>query len=105
MTRSTNAPKIATLLSMIMLLSLQLAGPGMSRARAVTIPEASAANVAAVLDHFQRHYQATTSFTARFDQTITRPGAPSIRRSGIIYYQKPGRLRWEFEGSQPQTIV
>jgi outer membrane lipoprotein carrier protein len=105
MTRSTNAPKIATLLSMIMLLSLQLAGPGMSRARAVTIPEASAANVAAVLDHFQRHYQATTSFTARFDQTITRPGAPPIRRSGIIYYQKPGRLRWEFEGSQPETIV
>jgi outer membrane lipoprotein carrier protein len=24
---------------------------------------------------------------------------------GVLYYQKPGKLRWEFEGTQPETIV
>jgi chaperone LolA len=104
MTRSTNVQKLVAVLSMV-LLSLQLAGPGVSRAHAVTIPDSSAANLNAVLDRFQQHYQATTSFSAEFDQTITRPGVPPLRRSGTIYYQRPGKLRWEFEGSQSETIV
>lgn len=58
-----------------------------------------------LLNRLQQHYQATRSFSAKFDQTITRAGAPPIQRSGVIYYEKPGKLRWEFEGSQPETIV
>jgi outer membrane lipoprotein carrier protein len=104
MTRSTNARKLVTILSLL-LLSQQFAGPGLSGARAAMRPDASAGNLDALLDRFQQHYQATRSFSAKFDQTITRPGAPPLRRSGTIYYQKPGKLRWEFEGSQPETIV
>jgi len=105
MTRLSNVPKLTTVVLMVVLLSHQLAGPGTSRAGAAETPAAAAADLNAVLDHFQQHYQATTSFSAKFDQTITRPGAPPQRRRGTIYYQKPGKLRWEFEGSQPETIV
>jgi outer membrane lipoprotein carrier protein len=58
-----------------------------------------------LLERLQQHYQATKSFSAKFDETVTRAGAAPLQRSGVIYYQKPGKLRWEFEGSQPETIV
>ncbi len=58
-----------------------------------------------MLERLQRHYQETQSFVAKFDEDISRPGAAPVTRSGTIYYQKPGRLRWEFDGPQPETIV
>jgi outer membrane lipoprotein carrier protein len=74
-------------------------------ASAVIRPGAAPVNLDALLDRLQRHYQSTRSFSAKFDETITRPGVPPIRRSGVMYYEKLGKLRWEFEGSQPETIV
>jgi outer membrane lipoprotein carrier protein len=74
-------------------------------ASAVIRPGAAPVNLDALLDRLQQHYQSTTSLSAKFDETITRPGVPSIHRSGVMYYEKPGKLRWEFEGSQPETIV
>jgi outer membrane lipoprotein carrier protein len=53
----------------------------------------------------QRHYQATDSFSAKFKQTITRAGTPPRERAGAVFYKKPGRMRWEFEAPQPETIV
>jgi outer membrane lipoprotein carrier protein len=53
----------------------------------------------------QRHYKETDSFQANFKETLTRVGAPPHDRSGIIYYQRPGRLHWEFTDPQPETIV
>jgi len=82
----------------------QLASSGLDGACAAT-RDSSSTSLDTVLDRLQQHYQATKSFSAKFDQTITRAGAPPLQRSGVIYYQKPGKLRWEFEGSQPETIV
>jgi outer membrane lipoprotein carrier protein len=65
----------------------------------------SPANLNVLIARLQRHYQATKSFSAKFDETITRAGAPPLKRAGVIYHQKPGKLRWEFEGAQPETIV
>ena len=86
----------------LLLLGL-LAGSG--PAGAVISAGTASEHLDVLLDHVQQHYQSTRSFSAKFDETITRPGAPPIRRSGVIYYEKPGKLRWEFEGSQPETIV
>jgi len=96
-------PSVATLLAMLLI--GQLTSRGLNSAGAVMTPGSAAANLGLLLDRLQQHYQATKSFSAKFDETITRAGAPPLERSGVIYYQKPGKLRWEFEGSQPETIV
>jgi outer membrane lipoprotein carrier protein len=96
-------------LSMAVLFALlligQLTSPGLNSASAVMRPGSGAANLDILLDRLQQHYQAIESFSAKFEETITRAGAPLLQRSGVIYYKKPGKLRWEFEGPQPETIV
>src|SRR5581483_10455105 len=91
--------------STVILFGLLLLGllAGSGPAGAVISAGAAPENLDVLLDHVQKHYQSTRSFRAKFDETITRPGAPPIRRSGVIYYEKPGKLRWDFEGSQPET--
>jgi len=78
---------------------------GLRHAGAVITPESAQTNLNSLLDRLQQHYRATKSFSAQFDETITRAGSPPVRRSGLIYYEKPGKLRWEFRGPQPETIV
>jgi outer membrane lipoprotein carrier protein len=58
-----------------------------------------------VLDRLQRHYHDTSSFTAKFDEEIATVGAPKRNRQGIVSFRKPGRMRWEFEDPEKQTIV
>jgi outer membrane lipoprotein carrier protein len=93
--------------SAIYLFTLLLIGQltSLNRAGAVVTTASEPTNLDMLLDRLQQHYLATESFSARFDEVITRAGALPLRRSGVIYYQKPGKLRWEFEGSQPETIV
>ena len=86
-------------------LSRQFVSPEFDSARAAVSLASARADLNTVLDRLQQHYQATKSFSAGFDETIARPGVPPVRRNGTIYYKKPGKLRWEFEGSQAETIV
>ncbi len=58
-----------------------------------------------VLDRLQRHYHATNSFTAKFNEEIATVGAPKRNRQGTVSFRKPGRMRWEFETPDKQTIV
>lgn len=58
-----------------------------------------------VLDKLQRHYDSTASFSAKFTQEIAPVGAPKRERSGTVYFRKPGRMRWDFAGAEPETIV
>jgi outer membrane lipoprotein carrier protein len=89
----------------VLLLIGQLTSPGLNRAGAAMSPGPATVNLDMLLDRMQQHYRATKSFSAKFNETITRAGAAPLHRSGTIYYEKPGKLRWEFEGSQPETIV
>jgi outer membrane lipoprotein carrier protein len=61
--------------------------------------------VKALVEHLQKHYQATQSFSAKFTETITRVGAPPLERQGSVYYRKPGRVRFDFTSPQPETLV
>jgi outer membrane lipoprotein carrier protein len=58
-----------------------------------------------VLDRLQRHYRDTKSFTAKFNEEIATVGAPKRQRQGTVSFRKPGRMRWEFETPEKQTIV
>jgi outer membrane lipoprotein carrier protein len=53
----------------------------------------------------QRYYQATGSFRASFAEQITPfSGAPKTRH-GKIYFQRPGKMRWDFAPPDNETIV
>jgi outer membrane lipoprotein carrier protein len=58
-----------------------------------------------VLDRLQRHYHDTNSFTAKFNEEIATVGAPKKNRTGTVSFRKPGRMRWEFDDPEKQTIV
>jgi len=58
-----------------------------------------------VLDRMQRHYRDTKSFSAEFSEEIATVGAPKRKRQGTVSFRKPGRMRWEFETPEKQTIV
>lgn len=78
-------------------------------------PCAAAAKVAArggktaalrrVVDAIQRHYQSTDSFAAKFVEQITPVGAPARTREGMVYFRKPGRMRWEFNTPNKELVV
>jgi outer membrane lipoprotein carrier protein len=57
------------------------------------------------LDRLQKHYHDTNSFTAKFSEEITTAGAPTRKRGGMVSFRKPGRMRWEFDDPEKQTIV
>jgi outer membrane lipoprotein carrier protein len=67
--------------------------------------ETPPSSLKSTLAHLQRHYQDTGSFRAKFKETVTRAGAMPQLREGTISYRKPGRMRWEFTGDQPETVV
>jgi outer membrane lipoprotein carrier protein len=58
-----------------------------------------------VLDRLQRHYRDTKSFSAKFNEEIAAVGAPKRQRQGTVSFRKPGRMRWDFETPEKQTIV
>ncbi len=58
-----------------------------------------------VLDRLQRHYHDTNSFKANFNEEIATVGAPKRQRQGTVSFRKPGRMRWEFNDPEKQTIV
>jgi outer membrane lipoprotein carrier protein len=101
---STNRRLAATILFALLLLGLGV-GVSLDSVAALKSDASAAGNLNEVLGRLQEHYQAIRSLSAKFDQTITRAAAPPLHRSGVIYYQKPGKLRWEFESPQSETIV
>jgi len=58
-----------------------------------------------VLDRLQHHYRETNSFTGKFSEEITTVGAPTRKRQGTFSFRKPGRMRWDFEDPEKQTVV
>jgi outer membrane lipoprotein carrier protein len=65
----------------------------------------SGANVKHVLDSIQRRYQDTQSFSASFSEELSTVGAAKRERSGTVYFMKPGKMRWNFESPDTETIV
>src|SRR5271166_58018 len=58
-----------------------------------------------LLNRLQKHYQQTNSFSAKFKEQIIPAGGAKREREGTVYYRKPGRMRWEFDGQDNEIIV
>ncbi len=65
----------------------------------------SSAAASAALDKLQHHYDHTRSFEADFTEDIESVGAPKRIRSGTVYFQKPGKMRWDFTQPSKETVV
>jgi outer membrane lipoprotein carrier protein len=70
-------------------------GPGSSQS----------ARDSAVLDRIQDHYKQTNSFSAKFVEELTGMGGAKRTRTGRVSYKRPGKMRWEFNPPQTETVV
>jgi outer membrane lipoprotein carrier protein len=62
-------------------------------------------NLKHVLEGIQSRYQDTQSFSASFKEDLNTVGAAKRERSGTVYFMKPGKMRWNFESPDTETIV
>jgi outer membrane lipoprotein carrier protein len=58
-----------------------------------------------VVERLQKHYENTTSFSAKFSEEIIPVGGMKREREGVVYYARPGRMRWEFGAPEEDLIV
>jgi outer membrane lipoprotein carrier protein len=70
-----------------------------------TAEEHGAPSLYEILTRLQQHYDCTRSFRAKFTEEISSPGGMKQSRSGMVYFQKVGRMRWEFDPPRRETIV
>jgi outer membrane lipoprotein carrier protein len=61
--------------------------------------------LARILDRLQDHYQHTESFSAKFHEELSGVGRVKRTRSGQVYYQRPGKMRWDFAAPHNETVV
>jgi outer membrane lipoprotein carrier protein len=58
------------------------------------------------LDKLQERYETTRTLTADFKQTVESPTlAGKLETRGTVAFEKPNRMRWEYEAPDEQVIV
>lgn len=84
----------------ILAVFLVFAGKGFSRAE-------SPLAMGDILKRTESHYLRLKAFTADFLQltTSSATGTVTTEASGILYYQKPRQMRWEYKTPEPQVFV
>jgi len=91
-------------------------GPAMRRTRAIALGAclvALAAGAArgqtvcndATLSRVQSVYQGMSSFSGRFTQEDQQADGKVLKAQGQVAYQKPGRMRWNYEPPNEQLVV
>jgi outer membrane lipoprotein carrier protein len=85
--------------------AITLAASLVARAETTSSNAAGGQDLKQVLDGLQSHYRETRSFSAKFSEELASVGAPKRNRSGTVSFLKPGRMRWDFDEPEKQTIV
>ncbi len=71
-----------------------------------TASSSRAADAQELIQNLRKAYDATTDLTAKFTQTSHLVAAGMDREShGTVVFQKGGKMRWTYEGDDPQVIV
>lgn len=61
---------------------------------------------AALAARVQRRYDQTATLSGRFVQEVSLGASGRVLRTeGTMHFRKPGEMRWEYEGAEPQTLV
>jgi outer membrane lipoprotein carrier protein len=83
-----------------------LAATGVTLSSGLAAPAPSAADskrLGAALDGIAARYKAVTDFKADFKQVVHRAHVKRpLEKSGSVFYQAPGRMRWDYK--QPDRV-
>jgi outer membrane lipoprotein carrier protein len=72
---------------------------------AALLASLSTVAAAASVERLENYLAGLESLKARFSQTIETRDAYTGPLEGTFYLQRPGRFRWEYDGSEGQLIV
>lgn len=73
---------------------------------AATAAAAGGEDAQVAADRLQKRYENTRTLVAKFRQEVQSPVLERTTRArGKVYYERPGRMRWEFATPEPQIIV
>jgi outer membrane lipoprotein carrier protein len=99
------AERVRVALGFLLGAGLLMVGSAATCAGASSALHGDAAEVGKTVDAIQHHYQTTDSFSAKFAEEISPVGAPKRTREGVVYFRKPGRMRWEFKTPNEELVV
>jgi|SRR5579885_1634910 outer membrane lipoprotein carrier protein len=91
--------------SLVVVMALAVLGAMPSFSAAEVGAGAAQGTESALLDRIQDHYQHTASFSAKFTEELSGIGRNKRTRTGRVSYKRPGRMRWEFDAPQAETVV
>jgi outer membrane lipoprotein carrier protein len=97
--------RVGIALGLLLGANLLMLGAAAPLAHASSAAHGDAEAVGKIVDAIQHHYQTTDSFSAKFVEDITPVGAPKRTRDGLVYFRKPGRMRWEFKTPNEELVV
>ncbi len=65
----------------------------------LAIAQEKKADVSEVVAAVEKYYAEQENFSATFDQEVARQHLPDrpIKKSGRLYFKKPGKMRWDYE--------
>ena len=93
--------RVAVAVTVLLLAGPFAVAPARGASAAVT-----PADLAQVIAKVQARYDATRDFEARFRQELhLAAGGQTIESRGRVWFQRPGRMRWEYAAPELQTIV
>jgi outer membrane lipoprotein carrier protein len=88
-----------TALSAVLLIAIGVISPGSLAAKDTTLRSST------LVDRIQDHYQHTQSFSAKFSEELTGVGRQKVTRSGQVFFKRPGKMRWDFDPPEKETVV
>lgn len=72
----------------------------------VFVPWAFSQELTTIIDNVQAEYERTRDIQAAFIQMSLIKSVNQTRESrGVVYFKKPGKMRWEYTDPDPQLLV
>jgi outer membrane lipoprotein carrier protein len=68
-------------------------------------PPSHAPNAKSVARAFEQHYQHTRSMAGLFLEKYTSGGSGITVESGKVYFEKPGRMRWDYDSPETKMFL
>ena len=77
-----------------------------AKSSSTSVPGPASSRVAAIVNGVQQFYGAARDLKANFKQTYTYTVyGRSQRSSGVVFFKKPGMMRWDYVAPTPKVFV